>query len=131
MRSSGTPSSPGRERWWTPSASPSTRRAAATPGRSSSCCLRRLGVLSGATLADERHDLVAVVDAPHLLASQPGDELRGGQRTAEEVALGLVATELPEELERLGALHALGDRVQPKASAQIDQGSDDHGVVLV
>ena len=54
----------------------STRRAAATPGRSSR--RERLAVVarSGAPLPGEQHDLVAVLDAADLLASEPGHELR-------------------------------------------------------
>ena len=65
----------------TPAASRSTRPAAATPGRSSSRRLARVAVADGSPrLPREAHHLAAEVDAPHVLAGQPGDELLGRAR---------------------------------------------------
>ena len=111
-------------------ASRSTRPVAAIPGRSSSgqappSATTRRG------LAPEAHDLVPEVDAAHVLAGQPDDELLGRYGAAEQVALGLIAAVAAEQLLGIRALHAFGHGAQAEAAAELHERAHDDGVLVV
>ena len=131
--SSATRCAPAPGRWCAPAASRSTRPVAATPGRSSSDGLRPASPSPTARRGSrgKRTTSVAEVDAAHVLAGQPGDELLGRDRPAEQVALRLVAAVAAEQRLGVGALHALGHGPQPEAAAELDERAHDDGVLVV
>src|SRR5439155_1696967 len=72
-------------------------------------------------------------DRVHLQVAhrQPTRELDRGQGPRDVVALGLVATELGQPVERRQVFDALGDDPQTQVPAEVHRGSNDHEVVRV
>src|SRR5262245_32363275 len=68
---------------------------------------------------------------PHRRPPQHHVRYLGRGRSAEEIALPLVAAEVTQLLELLGRLDALGHRLEPQRAAQTDDGADDGGVPAV
>ena len=59
------------------------------------------------------------------------DDVVRRQRSGEQVALGLVATELAETFELIRCLDTFGDGSQTEVGRQIDDGGDDALVFLI
>src|ERR1700741_1921557 len=86
-------------------------------------CCRSNARLSEQAGVARRHRL-------RLLCEQQLAQLLGRQRTAEQIALHLVAAVLAQEAALLLGLHALGDHAQLEPVRQADDGAGDGFVAL-
>ena len=65
------------------------------------------------------------------LARRAERELARGHRLADEVALGEVAPEVAQQVERRAVLDALGDHAQAHGVAEVDRRADELQVALL
>ena len=56
------------------------------------------------------------------------DDLGGGDRATDPVALGDIAAQLAEQIQRAAILDSLGDDIEPERVAELDRRSDELGV---